>query len=39
MYCKKIKPINPKEIHPWMFIGRVDVEAEVPMLWLYDVKS
>ena len=32
MYCKKIKPINPKEIHPWMFIGRADVEAEVPIL-------
>ena len=23
----------------WMFIGRTDVEAEIPILWLLDVKS
>ena len=33
--CKEIKPINPKGI----FTGRTDAEAEVPILWPYDVKS
>ena len=35
---KEIKPVNPKENEPWIFIGRID--AEVPIiLWLPDVKS
>ena len=25
--------INPKGNQPWIFIGRTDVEAEVPILW------
>ena len=37
--CKEIKPINPKENQPWIFIGRTDAEAEVPILWLPDAKS
>ena len=37
--CKQIKPINPKENQPWMFIGRIDAEAEAPILWLPDVKN
>ena len=28
-----------KEIQPWIFIGRTDVEAETPILWLPDVKN
>ena len=28
-----------KEISLWVFIGRTDVEAETPVLWLPDVKS
>ena len=28
-----------KEISPWVFIGRTDVEAETPILWPPDVKS
>ena len=36
---KEIKPVNPKGNQPWIFIGRTDVEAEAPMLWLPDVKS
>ena len=35
----KIKPINPKGNHPWIFIGRTDAEAEAPVLWLPDAKS
>ena len=33
---KEIKPVNPKENQPWMFIGRTDGEA--PILWLPDAK-
>ena len=37
--CKKIQPVNPKGNQSWMFIGRTDVEAETPILWLPDVKN
>ena len=36
---KKIKPVNPKENHPWIFVGRTDVEAEASILWPLDAKS
>ena len=39
LYCKEIKPVNPKENLPWIFIGRTDAEAEVSILWPPDVKS
>ena len=35
----KIKPVNPKEKQPWIFIGRTDAEAEALILWPPDVKS
>ena len=31
--CKEIKPGNPKGNQPWIFIGRTDAEAEIPILW------
>ena len=31
--CKEIKPVHPKGNQPWIFIGRTDAEAEVPILW------
>ena len=34
--CKQIKPINPKENQPLIFIGRTDTETLI--LWLPDVK-
>ena len=37
--CNKIKPINPKENQSWIFIGRIDAEAETPILWPPDVKN
>ena len=37
--CKEIKPVNPKENQPWIFIGRTDAEAEVEILWPPDAKS
>ena len=35
--CKEIQPVHPKD-HSWVFIGRTDVEAETPILWLLDSK-
>ena len=29
----KIKPVNPTENQPWVFIGRTDSEVETPILW------
>ena len=37
--CKKIQPVHPKGNHSWIFIGRIDVEAETPILWPSDAKS
>ena len=37
--CKEIKPVNPKENQPWIFIGRTDTEAETRTLWPPDVKN
>ena len=36
---QEIKPINPKGNQPWIFIGRTDAEAEVPILGPPDEKS
>ena len=36
---KEIKPVNPKGNQPGIFIGRTDVEAEIPILWPPDVKE
>ena len=37
--CEEIKPINPKGNQSWIFIGRMDTEAEAPILWPPDVSS
>ena len=37
--CKEIHPVHPKGDKSWVFIGRTDVEAEIPILWPPDVKS
>ena len=37
--CKEIQPVHPKGDQSWVFIGRTDVEAETPILWLPDVKN
>ena len=31
--CKEIQPVNFKVDQTWVFIGRADVEAEIPILW------
>ena len=37
--CKEIQPVHPKGDQSWVFTGRIDVEAEAPILWPPDVKS
>ena len=37
--CKEIQPVHPKGDQSWVFIGRTDVEAEIPILWPPDTKS
>ena len=32
----EIQPVNAKGNQSWIFIGRTDAEAEVPILWLPD---
>ena len=36
---KEIKPVNPKGNQSWIFIGRIDAEAEAPIFWPPDAKS
>ena len=31
--CKEIQPVHPKGDQSWIFIGRIDAEAEAPILW------
>ena len=36
---KEIKLVNPKGNQSWIFIERIDAEAEAPILWPPDSKS
>ena len=35
----EIQPVHPKGDQSWVFIGRIDAEAETPILWPPDAKS
>ena len=37
--CKEFQPVNPKGNQSWIFTGRIDAEAQVPVLWPPDAKS
>ena len=37
--CKEIQPVHSKGNQSWILIGRIDVEAETPILWPPDAKS
>ena len=37
--CMESKPVNPKGNQSSIFIGRIDTEAEAPILWLPVVKN
>ena len=36
---KEIQPVHPKGNQSWIFIGRIDAEAEMPILWPPDGKN
>ena len=36
--CKEIQLVHPRD-QSWVFVGRIDAEAETPVLWLPHVKS
>ena len=37
--CKEVQPIHPKGNQSWIFIGRKDAEAEIPILCPLDAKN
>ena len=37
--CKEIQPVHPKGNQSWIFIRRIDAEAEAPKLWPPDMKN
>ena len=37
--CKEIQPVRPKGNQSWIFTGRTDHEAGIPILWLPDAKN
>ena len=38
-WIAEIEPLYPKGNRPWIFTGRIDDEAEAPVLWLPDEKN
>ena len=36
---KEIKPVHPKGNQSWIFIGRMDTEAEAPIIWPSDANN
>ena len=37
--CKEIQPVHPKGNQSWIFIGRIDAEAETPIFWAPNGKN
>ena len=37
--CKDVQPVHPKGSQCWIFIGRIDADAETTVLWLPDAKN
>ena len=37
--CKEIQPVHPEGDQTWVFFGRTDAKAEIPVLWPPDVKN
>jgi len=36
---RKIQPVHPRRNQFWIFIGRTDAQAEIPIVWPPDVKN
>ena len=39
LVCKEIQSVHPKRNQFWVFTGRIDAEAEAPILWSPNAKS
>ena len=39
LFNKEIQPVHSKGDQSWVFIGRTDAEAEIPVLWPPHAKS
>ena len=37
--CKEIHLVHPKGDQSWVFIGRTDAEAEIPIFWPPDARA
>jgi len=37
--CKEITPVHPKGNQSWIFFGRIDAEAEPPIIWPCNAKN
>ena len=37
--CKEIQLVHSEGDQPWVFIGRTDAEAEIPIFWPPEVKN
>ena len=37
--CKEVQPVHPKGDQSWVFTGKIEAEAETPVLWTPDLKS
>ena len=37
--CIEIQPVHPKGDQSWVFIGKTDIEVEIPIFRPSDVKS
>ena len=37
--CMEFQPVHPRGNKSWIFIGRTDAEAEIPILWPPDAKN
>ena len=37
--CKEVQSVHPKGDQSWIFFGRTDAEAEMPILWPPDLKN
>ena len=36
---EEIQPVHPKENQSWIFKGKTDAEAEIPVIWPPDAKN
>ena len=37
--CKEVQPVHPNGNQSWIFTGKIDAEAETPVLWPPDANN